>query len=69
MMLALDGAWNRFNAKMYPSSCGPKYSRPALDIFRGGNHMVKMVPHIQLYEKFNKFSRYDAGPGWCLEQV
>ena len=47
-MLALDGAWNKFNAKTYPSSCGPKYSRPALDVFRGGNHMVEMMPHIQI---------------------
>ena len=39
MMLALDGAWNKFNAKKYPSSCGLKYSRPTLEVFRGVNNM------------------------------
>ena len=39
MMLALDGAWNKFNANNYPFSCGPKYSQPTLEVFRGGNHM------------------------------
>ena len=35
MMLALDGAWNKFNGQIYPYSCGPKYSQPALDVFYG----------------------------------
>ena len=39
MMLALDGAWNKFDAKKYASICRPKYSRTALGVFRGGNHM------------------------------
>ena len=61
-MLALDCPWNKFFGQIYPYSCGSKYSQLTLELFRGDHHMGLMMPHIQLYVKFNKFSGYDAGP-------
>ena len=40
MMLALDGAWNKFNAKKYPFRSQTKYNQLTLDVFRGCNHMT-----------------------------
>ena len=40
MILALDGAWNKFNGEMYPSNSVTKYSQLTLDVFNGCNYMT-----------------------------